>query len=84
MCIDKKTKITTHGELVAELAVNPRLAAFMINVYIEEKENERLLTLAATIVAILSASASLFSTTNTTNDPNDNIHNTITLGFKRL
>ncbi|CAF4277253.1 unnamed protein product [Didymodactylos carnosus] len=80
MCIDNETKITTHGELVAELSVDPRLSAFMINVYTEQKESRRLLSLVATIVAILSAPGSLFLTVDTINDLNNNICNRATAG----
>jgi len=77
-CLDKERKITARGELFAELSLNPRLSAFMVNVYTEQKEGQRLLPLVATIVAILSASGSLFSVSNITNDLNDNIHHSTT------
>ncbi|CAF1005352.1 unnamed protein product, partial [Didymodactylos carnosus] len=80
MCLDKETKITTRGELFAELSLNPCLSAFMVNAYTDQKEDQRLLSLAATIVSILSASGSLFSTSDTTNDPNDNIRNSAASG----
>ncbi|CAF3939431.1 unnamed protein product [Rotaria sordida] len=73
MCIDKETKITKRGELSAELSIHPRLSTFMINVYTEYKDSRRLLSLMATIVAILSIPGSLFLTNDTINDLNDNI-----------
>ncbi|CAF2782001.1 unnamed protein product [Rotaria sp. Silwood2] len=73
MCIDKEAKITKRGELSAELSLHPSLSAFMINVYTEHKDSRRLLSLVATIVAILSIPGSLYLTSDTINDLNDNI-----------
>ena len=64
-CIDQQQNITTLGELFAELSINPRLSALMVNIYTEESDGHRLLSLVATIVAILSTSSSLLLS----NDP---------------
>lgn len=71
MCLDKEKRITKRGEFFAELSVNPRLSAFMVNIYTEQKEGQRLLSLVTTIVAILSTSGSLFAISDT------NRHNVI-------
>ena len=73
LCLDKEGKITRRGELFAELSVSPRLCALMIDVYTEQTEGQRLLSLVATIVAISSASGSFFSVSETTKDLNDRI-----------
>ncbi|CAF4787695.1 unnamed protein product [Rotaria sp. Silwood1] len=75
ICIDKDTKITKRGELCAELSLHPRFSAFMINIYTEYKDNQQLLSIVATIVAILSTPGSLFLITDTIDDLNDNIRN---------
>jgi HrpA-like RNA helicase len=55
-CIDAQ-KITKRGELFTELGLDPRLSAFIIEVYIEYPS---LLELATAIVAILSAPGTVF------------------------
>ncbi|CAF3679582.1 unnamed protein product [Rotaria socialis] len=78
MCIDKEEKLTRRGELSAALSLRPRFSAFMINIYIEHKDNRDLLSRVAAIVAILSIPTSLFLINDTTNDFNDNIcHSTM-------
>jgi HrpA-like RNA helicase len=55
-CINGQ-KITERGELFAELGLDPRLSAFIVEIYTEYKS---LLELAAGIVGILSAPGSIF------------------------
>ncbi|CAF1002038.1 unnamed protein product [Rotaria sordida] len=55
-CIDEQ-KITKRGELFTELALDPRLSAFIVDIYTEYKS---LLDLAVAIVAILSAPGIVF------------------------
>ncbi|CAM4805317.1 unnamed protein product [Rotaria magnacalcarata] len=55
-CMDEQ-KITKRGELSTELGLDPRLSAFIIEIYTEYKS---LLELAVAIVAILSAPGTLF------------------------
>ncbi|CAF1608049.1 unnamed protein product [Adineta ricciae] len=73
-CVDVDGKITRRGELFAALNVEPRFSAFLIDVY---AEHEPLLNLTATIVAILSAPASIFQV-GITNDERDYIRKRIT------
>jgi HrpA-like RNA helicase len=56
-CIDTNKVITPRGELFAELNLDPRLSAFMVNTY---TEHDPILDLTANIVAILTAPGSLF------------------------
>ncbi|UJR13608.1 hypothetical protein I4U23_000621 [Adineta vaga] len=65
VCIDDKKDITWRGELFAELSIDPRLSAFMTNIYAEQKDGQRLLSLVTTIAAILSAPGSLFLSKDT-------------------
>ena len=58
-CIVDETTSTIRGQLFAELALDPRLSAFMVNTY-TNVGGESLLNLTATMVAILSAPGSLF------------------------
>ena len=53
MCIGPQQNITLRGQLLAELAIYPLLSAFLVSIYTEERDGLRLLSLAATIVAIL-------------------------------
>jgi FtsZ-interacting cell division protein YlmF len=55
-CVDNK-KITKRGELFTELGLDPRLSAFIIEIYIEYAS---LLEIATAIVAILSAPGTVF------------------------
>ncbi|CAF2799448.1 unnamed protein product [Rotaria sp. Silwood2] len=55
-CIDDQ-KITKRGELFTELALDPRLSSFIVEIYLEY---ESLLELAVSIVAILSAPGTIF------------------------
>jgi superfamily II DNA/RNA helicase len=55
-CVDEQ-QITKRGELFTELALDPRLSAFIVDIYTEYKS---LLDLAVAIVAILSAPGTVF------------------------
>jgi ATP-dependent helicase HrpA len=55
-CIDDQ-KITKRGELFTELGLDPRLSAFIVEIYIEYAS---LLEIATAIVAILSAPGTVF------------------------
>jgi len=61
-CLDKNRKITKRGELFANLCIDPQLSAFLIDIYTEHRKNKELLSLANTIVGILSVPGSIFST----------------------
>ena len=61
LCLDEKGEITRRGQLFAELSINPRLSALMVDIYTEQKENQRLISLTTALVATLCAPGFLFS-----------------------
>ncbi|UJR10957.1 hypothetical protein I4U23_015142 [Adineta vaga] len=61
-CTDIDDDITRRGEISIKLNVEPRYSAFLIDAYLEHSP---ILNLAATIVAILTAPASIFQIGNT-------------------
>ena len=56
-CIDTKGIITLRGKLFAELGLDPRLSAFLVDTY---TEHEPMLEITAAVVAILTAPGSVF------------------------
>ena len=58
-CITNETTSTARGQLFAELSLDPRRSALMVDMY-TDIGGERLLAVTAKIVAILSAPGSLF------------------------
>ena len=60
-CLDKRGEMTKRGQLFAQLSIDPRLSALMVDIYTEYNDNRRIVSLVLTIVAILSAPGSLFS-----------------------
>ncbi|CAF4959346.1 unnamed protein product, partial [Rotaria sp. Silwood1] len=57
LCIDINDRITLRGELFAELGLDPRLSAFMVDTYVEHGP---ILEVTAAIVVILTAPGTVF------------------------
>ncbi|CAF4466495.1 unnamed protein product [Rotaria sp. Silwood2] len=78
-CIANETSLTTRGQLIAELALDPRLSTLMIEMY-TDVGGEYLLTLTATIVAVLSAPGSLFFMGGITKEAKDEARTRVAIG----
>ncbi|CAF5128868.1 unnamed protein product, partial [Rotaria magnacalcarata] len=76
-CIDKDDRITLRGELFADLGLDPRLSAFLVDTYIEHGP---ILNVTAVIVAILTAPGSLFFMGGATKEAKEAAKGRIALG----
>ncbi|CAM4919152.1 unnamed protein product [Rotaria socialis] len=76
-CIDKDDRITLRGELFADLGLDPRLSAFLVDTYIE---HDPILNATAVIVAILTAPGSLFFMGGATKEAKEAAKGRIALG----
>ncbi|CAF4950088.1 unnamed protein product [Rotaria sp. Silwood1] len=74
-CMDNQ-KITKRGELFTELGLDPRLSAFIVEIY---TEYESLLEYAAAIVAILSAPGTVFFMGGATQEAKQEAKNRVAL-----
>ncbi|CAF1411727.1 unnamed protein product [Adineta ricciae] len=78
-CLDQHKDITLRGQLFSELSIDPRLSAFMTNIYTEQSESQRLLSLITAIAAIISTPGSLFSSKETVHRHDVDLQHSATL-----